>query len=282
MGETNPQSFKEAVQVAETYAEARRTFRLSPRKDKRPAVSSSSDVPVAQGSNRDSQGPSAQQTPWGVRKCFLCGKAGHIRKDCPRNPHPIDPITRGQGRQREQLQFARSSPEMCPVFLSLVEGQIADTIRDSGATGVFMDQSLVPAGAQRGPDCEVAGIESEFLCRRPTYLVEICTPYFEGKVWVVALKSPAYSLLLGNSVRFAGGKEGRLSTSLPERVFVAATTRTMAKQDKAEIQPVLRPALEALASEVDPQDVRRLQEIEPQVKEECTYVMDLRNRIADV
>ena len=120
-----------------------------------------------------------------------------------------------------------------PTFLSLVEGRAAVSIRDSGATTLFVDSSLVPASAERHGVCSVGGIEAGFQSERPCVSIHVDTPYFQGEVVAIALEKPVAPLVIGNSVTFADGSTRTVSVELPASIVGVATTRAAAKKQAA-------------------------------------------------
>ena len=257
LSEQQPTTFDQAINIAEIYSEARRTVRPSGDQSfKRessytPQPSLRTNKPTQETGGEIRAPVSSSQNPRPLQ-CYLCGDFGHIKPKCPRN------LSR-RGPRAAEGQFARMPLGTgCAVFLTKVEGKVADTIRDTGASTVFVDEELVPVGSQMGQSCLITGIDGEFVCKRYNVLVDICTPYFSGKVWAVAVKKPIYSVLLGNTITCEDGTIKSLSPKLPEQVFGGIATRSMT-QKEPELQPIARPELDRFANEISPQVLRRLQ-----------------------
>ena len=230
LGKTRPKSFAEAIDTAEAFADARRHFKSS--SDSKAWKDKNQANPTDQSAEGNSE-LQRQEESWksGPPVCFHCRKPGHMLKDCPKKTKVAE----------VKVPFAGTVPgTFCPTFLSLVEGRQVDTIRDTGATSIFVDSRLVPENAPVGQSCRVSGVEEEFRAERPTVLIHLSTPYFCGKVWAVALEKPAYSLLIGNSVIFDDGSRKVISFELPPEAFVAVTTRAQAERKKV-LRPLLRP-----------------------------------------
>ncbi|XP_076454426.1 uncharacterized protein LOC143289311 [Babylonia areolata] len=148
-------------------------------------------------------------------------------------------------------------------FLSIVEGKVRDTIRDTGATCVFVDEALVSPSAKRGKSCWVTGVQGCFQAERPCVQICVDTPYFEGVVWAVALERPPCSLLIGNTVTFVDGRKERVSTQLPPGVTAGVVTRS-ASQPRRALEPVRTPVSPSdSALKVDRQTVQSLQRKDP-------------------
>ena len=150
-----------------------------------------------------------------------------------------------------------------PIFLSSVEGRVVDALRDS-ATHVFVDKDLVPESAPRGSSITLTGVEKGFRQERQKVLIDIATPYYQGKVWAVALERPIQNLLIGNHIETETGETLAVSTDLPEGVSAAVTTRAGAKETgTSTLKPVLEPFPEGVTLKVSRADLVRLQAKDP-------------------
>ena len=265
MSEQQPTTFDQAINIAEIYAEARRTVRGPGDRDVRafpkPNVEQEKSAKPTQetgGGNKSASNiPAARRADL---TCYYCGQEGHTKRRCPKLP----PYYR-QGPHSAEGQFAHMPHDTgCAVFLSKVGEHLADSIRDTGASTVFIDESLVPDDSPVGQSCYVTGIDKEFVCKRYNVLVDMCTPYFTGKVWAVAVKDPMYSILLGNNVTCEDGSVKPVSSRLPEQVYGAVATRSMMRKEPA-LEPIARPELDRFANEVNPQVLRRLQLRDPKL-----------------
>ena len=156
----------------------------------------------------------------------------------------------------------RATPHL-PTFPCLVEGRAAASVRDSGATTLFVDSSLVPSSAERHGVCSVEGIEAGFQSERPWVSVHVVTPYFQGEVVAIALEKPVVPLVIGNSVTFADGSTRTVSVELPASIVGVATTRAAAKKQAAPLQPVRIPDGEGVDLKVDRPTLVSLQKGDP-------------------
>ena len=144
-----------------------------------------------------------------------------------------------------------------PTFLSKVQGRIVTAIRDTGATTVFVDQTLVPRNAVRCGVSKVCGIEAGFKSDRPNVRIHVDTPYFSGEVWAVALERPASPLVIGNWAHLVEGGTTGVSTELPPTCLGSAKTIA------ALLHPTLTPIQEGKGLLVDHQTARALQASDP-------------------
>ncbi|KAL8581702.1 hypothetical protein ACOMHN_043120 [Nucella lapillus] len=133
--------------------------------------------------------------------------------------------------------------------------KLPDTILEAAT----FTRKYVPAEAPRGPDIQVTGIEIESK-RRATVLISVSTPYFEGRIWAIALENPMCSLLIGNHIKTEDGAQLRVSTDLSEGVSAAVQTRSATRAQVKELQPNLTLFPQGMALDMQKKDVRLLQE----------------------
>ncbi|XP_076451106.1 uncharacterized protein LOC143286993 [Babylonia areolata] len=285
-------TFQEVIERAERFAEARRGIRVFKTSAGSLGGGLKSSPMPKRGNLSYSQHPLAEQSPYSVvpprgsmasapksatapgkggNQCFYCGDGGHYKRDCPKlkrdrrqqaavgHTHESCALATVPVFSAEQQGDQGEMGPTCSVFLSLVEDRIVDSIRDSGATCTFVDESVVPPDAEKGGTCQVTGVEKSFNAVRPYVKVQVATPYFKGAVWAVALRNPAYTLLIGNNVLFADGTRQGVSTQLPREVLAAVTTRAMARDQAPVLQPTQGPVTDAVALHTDRETVRRLQ-----------------------
>ncbi|XP_076462064.1 uncharacterized protein LOC143294574 [Babylonia areolata] len=285
-------TFQEVIERAERFAEARRGIRVFKTSAGSLGGGLKSSPMPKRGNLSYSQHPLAEQSPYSVvqprgsmasapksatapgkggNQCFYCGDGGHYKRDCPKlkrdrrqqaavgHTHESCALATVPVFSAEQQGDQGGIGPTCSVFLSLVEDRIVDSIRDSGATCTFVDESVVPPDAEKGGTCQVTGVEKSFNAVRPYVKVQVATPYFKGAVWAVALRNPAYTLLIGNNVLFADGTRQGVSTQLPREVLAAVTTRAMARDQAPVLQPTQGPVTDAVALHTDRETVRRLQ-----------------------
>nr|KAG5714952.1 hypothetical protein BaRGS_000440 [Batillaria attramentaria] len=214
----NPASFKEAIQITEAHADSRRYLRgeKTPSAKNGPSVSAMAP-PATSNPDSDSPTKATETSVTGAqpRLCYYCHEPGHLVKACPKKK---------QANTRSEAVLFIRAPEDDPTCLSfacVVEGRVVDAIRDSGATTVFVDATLAEPEAPRGPTRRIVTVSGEMEEVCPTIIVDMSTPYFQGKVWAVAVPSPPFSLLIGNRVTMEDGEVCDISTDLPTRVDYA-------------------------------------------------------------
>ena len=284
--EGSPQSFDEAVERADKFAEARRSVKVM-----RNRTGQNTDSKALRGGNdparrqEQNKALSAPNTSTSLeenarvnpqdRTCYNCNQPGHIRRTCPLTRSKSQqqasdsshkglltravPTTLCQGTAVEK----RDTCPSLPMFLSVVNGRVRDAVRDTGATWVFVDESLVPEDAERAGTCQVSGVQKGFQASRPIVRVKLDTPYFEGEVWAVTLEKPPYSLVIGNEVQFAGGQSCPVSYELPVQALAGVTTRAAAQREANALKPTRDPLQKGIATKVDPQTVKNLQAKDP-------------------
>ena len=309
--ENKPTTLSEALEVAESYAEARRGsfkntnvpgqhkpssyFKDNNNRQRRPfrrtnfnERSHSQPPPDNRhgitfynrnelGGNSTPQHPprerggKAPQSPPNrpAVQCFHCGKYGHVKKDCrsflrlQQKPSNQPQASLCSARRSNAVLSANSDNDMSvPTFFSQVEGRLATTIRDTGATHVFVDERLVPDSAERGPNMHMTGISRDFTQVRPKVLINVSTPYYKGKLWAITVTNPICDLFIGNTIELPEGTMRKVSTNFPKSVSAAVQTRSAAKraQQQPALQPVLDPFPTGITLNVTKQDVQRKQE----------------------
>eukprot|EP00745_Piridium_sociabile_P033382 TRINITY_DN571_c0_g1_i10.p1 TRINITY_DN571_c0_g1~~TRINITY_DN571_c0_g1_i10.p1 ORF type:complete len:1565 (+),score=261.65 TRINITY_DN571_c0_g1_i10:102-4796(+) len=262
--ELKPKTFQEAVECAESYADARRGLSIRHEEQSRSNRDRFRDSRNRdRGSNHKEAPGKSPHTPRPVpsrtQDCYYCGKSGHYKRDCQK--FASDQKRPGNGPRRAVNACCPVDTSL-PTFLSRVEGSMVETVRDSGATHVFVDKKYVPKGAPRGPDIQVSGIETSSQTRA-TVLVSVSTPYYQGRLWAIALENPICNLLIGNHIETEKGEHLLVSTDLPEGVSAAVQTRATKKAQEKELRPTLTPFPQGIALGTKKKDVQELQEQDP-------------------
>ncbi|KAL8581595.1 hypothetical protein ACOMHN_049152 [Nucella lapillus] len=297
--EKKPKTFSEALTVAEDYADARRSGYTRPvglgsqsgfgqdrSRDKNrnrnfDGQRRTQSVSSFNNNRKPWQQQQHQQRPQQPRnrdlsgiRCFHCDKFGHLKKECrsyqrvfhssgnaaQANKDESQPrLAFCQARNASLALDCEDSVDL-PTFFSEVEGHVATTIRDSGATHVFVDQRLVPDSAPRGPIINLTGIEKGFQQRCQKVLINVTTPYYQGQLWAVALDEPICDLLIGNHIDFLDGSSHRVSTDLPKGVCAAVMTQAATRRAQQQVlHPVLTPFPNGITLNVTQQDIQRKQ-----------------------
>ena len=174
-----------------------------------------------------------------------------------RNKSPSKGNARGSGNQGTGA-VASEDAKTLSTFLSSVEGHVVSSIRDTGATHVIVDATLVPADAPTRPSVSLTTINSQSVdC--PQVLVSVSTPYYKGKLWALAMKDAFMPMIVGNNLTMEDGTTCSVSEDQPKGVAAAVTTRSMLTKKKV-LKPVLIPFPDGPALEVEPRDLQRMQE----------------------
>ena len=250
--EQRPKTFKEAVQLAEVYADARRgkpPSRVFGGQDRsqdkfedqqfKPTSQTTPppDAPNASNSGNSDSGPRGGQpssnSPTKL-KCFYCGKVGHLRRDCKKlkydNQHSKG--NEGQNKNKVSGNCALVNHTGLPTFLSSVEGQTVKALRDTGASAVFVDEDVVPKNAPRGQDTVVTGITADFNTEAPTYLIHVDTPFYVGSLWAIAMNKLVAGLVIGNVIQPEQGEAIGLPVIQPGNTAAVVQTRAHKKATK--------------------------------------------------
>ena len=267
--EIKPKSFQEAVECAETYADARRGLGVRPDSHyssgrNRNKGQDFKDQQDKGGKPKDSSAKSPH-TPFPVSQrtgnCFYCAQSGHYKRSCPK--YAADQKKGGNGGPRKggAISACCRADSGLPTFMSRVEGSMVESVRDSGATHVFVDEKIVPKEAPRGSDIPVRGVHT--VKAGSSVLLTVSTPYYQGQLWAVTIPNPICGLLIGNHIETEKGERLPVSTDLPEGVSAAAQTRSASKKLAKELRPTYTPFPEGIALGTEKKDVQELQERDP-------------------
>ena len=225
-------------------------------------------------------GRGGSTVPVSMRRCYDCGKVGHIRKNCRQ---------KGNTRENEVSQLAKrlgeflvssvDSPKQAAVSMALqdsvselvlcsaakhvpnslpicegvVNGFEVSVLRDSGATTAGVRKCLVRPDQYVGRSQEVlsfGGNRESF----PLAVVDVDTQFFSGKLECCVIEEPVADLILGNVEGVSPIPGLVMGESLP----VAAAVQTRA-QAKAELSPTTQLQVPTAELDISRQELADLQ-----------------------
>ena len=246
--ERNPATIQDAAGLAQHYVEARKTssrgvLRTERNPDRRPQGSGAGpNKPFLRG---ESKGSSPQLVG---RTCYYCHSPDHLRHSCPKwkrdRAKEVAVVTTGE------CSVALSTvPALCgpcsekpydPNCQVMVEGKRVSALRDTGATTLVVQKSLVPEGKLTGRTRRVEMADSSLSREVPVAVIGVETPFFVGQAEAVVMENPVRPLLIGNMVRDGDGREHSLPVyAKPEILQAAVETRAQSRRGSpARIDPV--------------------------------------------
>ena len=132
--------------------------------------------------------------PWQPR-CFVCDRKGHIPRDCQLRK-TVD------RRNREVIACDISKQEKTwkvgsNIVKTVVSGNDASILRDSGCSTITISRKLVPDSAMTGETGiwkGIDGVEGE----RPWCMVNIDSPFFTGTAEALVFDNPIFDIVIGN------------------------------------------------------------------------------------
>ena len=224
--ERSPENVSELVVLAEKYSIAH----VSSAKDQSRHARGKEKAHQAQsekstGSVRDKQ------------LCFVCGKAGHFAWKCPdRKGGPLKPAARGRtdsrkppvnacivgvcpegtasdikhsvdpevetaklacGHEIPMLYAGCTMGTQMPECVGELYGKKVVALRDTGCSSVVVRSELV-SGAQFTGETQMCLLIDGTIRKVPVAEIQVCSPYFTGKVRALCMDNPLYDLIIGN------------------------------------------------------------------------------------
>ena len=276
--ERTQKSSESMSQIADQYREARRvnaaslvnTGKKQPVKPTGPTKTVESSQPPASTGNKFTKD----------RKCYKCGKHGHIASEC-KSKSSVAAFTENE----EEFESNEDYPSTCGACVSFtptttyvtssaqnqlsascgvskgtsrmpaLSGKLGENVvtvlRDTGCSGVVVRRSLVNDSQLTGNsrDCTLAdgSVVAALLAK-----VYVDTPFYSGKVDAWCLPNPMYDVIIGN----IPGARGPYDPDPEWRLISAVETRSKAKQSK---KPVPLKVPEPIAGDTTPEELRQAQ-----------------------
>ena len=188
-------------------------------------------------------------------KCHNCGELGHIRPNCPQNPHLFGPRRPQETKNVQKVGFCFSEPSTQQYFTTgTINGsRVSTIIRDTGCSCVVVSEDALPdadvSNCRKVPVVDYLGRVDYF----PLIRCYIRCPYMVG--WVDAVRAPIKlcSVLIGNVEGVRPPDDPDLdqaseSTSAVKAAVQVVQTRAAAAR---KVHPLVFPKLEPLSMTPD-------------------------------
>ena len=228
----------------------------------------------------------------GIRRCFICNLSGHLAKDCRARPNARQNAAVASVRHIEQVHDQRENMEtdnghedyvttssgrrvpmfssVCvqpgartnlPIVKGLIGEQEAETLRDTGSTGIMVKKRYVSDHQLTGKFGSVKLFDTSVIEGAFADIV-IDTPYLKGRVEALCLPNMLYDLVIGN---VSGARDpsdpdpawGLTSLETGDATLAQTVREKECREDKTAmvgettVQNVAE-ELEAVADKVDP------------------------------
>ncbi|KAK7113985.1 hypothetical protein V1264_000125 [Littorina saxatilis] len=293
--ERNPTNIDDVVKHVQTYIDARDAGgRMPPRQsqggerrfDNKPRNGPPPTGGNAQSDNRQphkgnnfgqrSGGNPNRQTgnrpPPNTKGCFRCG-GPHMMRDCPKRldgPRPSSnyastllAAVRTSGD--EVTCQCRKGDAYDPNCRVQVEGKDASGIRDTGATCIVVNSSLVPPECYTGEHQNITLADTRQR-KMPIAVVQMDTPFFSGVTRVLVAKALCHQVLIGNIRKDMDENEISVPVfpivkrEAEPQLCAPVQTRNQEKQ-KAEKKPWVPKQIDL--GQIRPEDLSREQKTDP-------------------
>ena len=276
-----PKDIEEAVATALVFETAKQSANSTHERAKPFSKSQSSDMKEGkvgeartnnkgkeEGEKQRSGGPKVYTGE--SRECFFCHKTGHIARHCQSKRREV-PAVVAKSIENAPANSSRLCAECTQIPFSpectvVVEGVEAKAIRDTGASITIVDRGLVPESCKTGQYLEVMLAASTERQRLPLALVQLNTPYFEGKAEVALMEKPVYPVLLGNYRRAESGQIFPVPVYAVMGMSAAVQTREGAKRSDKPLK-----VAGSLLGDVTPKELGDAQRTDPSLDKVRQY-----------
>ncbi|XP_076438810.1 uncharacterized protein LOC143277793 [Babylonia areolata] len=219
---------------------------------------------LGQGSSALSDSSRGVERTRGVT-CFLCGKLGHVAKECRQQKEVslvAQPSFRQQGSHSPppSLCVNCAAKQYSPRCEAFVNGVSVPALRDTGAHMVVVARHLVSPDSFTGATVRVVLAESRCTSVLPIARVDFQSPFVEGRLDVAVMEAPVEEVLIGNTAWCENG------TSVPVPVYSDASlvgaveTRAQAAARAKELLPL---PVKDIQIHVSRQDLEHQQDSDP-------------------
>ena len=135
-------------------------------------------------------------------------------------------------------------PSNMPTSKGFVGSQVVEVLRDTGCSGVVVQESLVSKKQYSGKNQRCAFIDGS-VHTFPMAEIYLDTPYYRGHVSAVVIKNPLYPLIIGNipgindsSLSVPTPLENKSSADQEHLVFQAVVTRSQSAKEGNKTKPL--------------------------------------------
>lgn len=267
--------FETAKQSASSTHERARPFsktQNSDTKEGKGCEARANNKSKEEGEKQRSGGPKAY-TGGESRECFFCHKTGHIARHCQSKRREV-PAVVAESIENAPATGSRLCAECTQIPFSpectvVVEGVESKAIRDTGASITIVDRGLVPESCKTGQFLEVMLAASTERQRLPLALVQMNTPYFQGKAEVALMEKPVYPVLVGNYRKSESGQVFSVPVYAVMEMSAAVQTREGAKRSDKPLK-----VTGSLLGDVTPKELGDAQRTDPSLNKVRQYAAE--------